>query len=318
MVWLLNILISIKVGLCSCTPEVRRLGTSREHLPHQQPLRLRPQFRVERVGRLPKAINESSGLARRTATSVWTHNDGGGRPTIYGVSLTNPGTLVDSLPLPQLGNIDWEDLAQQDSSQHGDAQHGDARHEDAQQGTARLFVADLGNNGNARRDLAIHIVDPAQNRPPETIRVRYADQTAYPPKGRNFDCEAVFYRRDSLFLLSKNRSGHMVRLYGLPATAKARADDYALMPLDSVYIKSMVTGAALSPGGDGKAGQTLAVLTYGKVLFFDLSAGAATRLSRFAGCLRLPRGQTEAITFLTDNELLISNERGWLYRVVRR
>jgi hypothetical protein len=254
-------------------------------------------------------VNESSGLARRTATSVWTHNDGGGRPTIYGVSLKNPGTLVDSLPLPQLRNVDWEDLAQQDS---------------ARRGAARLFIADLGNNGNSRRDLAIHLVDPSQLVSPETIRVRYAGQTGYPPKGRNFDCEAIFYRLDSLFLLSKNRSGHIVRLYGLPATAmvaaKTHVDNYVLplSVLDSVYIKSMVTGAALSPGRDGKPGATLAILTYGKVLFFDLSGGSATRLNRFTGCLRLPRGQTEAITFLTDNELLISNERGWLYRIIRR
>jgi hypothetical protein len=190
--------------------------------------------------------------------------------------------------------VDWEDLAQQD--------------------TSRLFIADLGNNANARADLVIYSVDPARPASIETIRLRYADQTAFPPKIRNFDCEAIFYRTDSLFLLSKNRSGHMVRLYGLPA----RAGDYVLMPLDSVYIKSMVTGAAISPDHNGEPGKTLAVLTYGKVLFFDLSARRATRLGRPTSCLRLPRGQTEAITFLTPNELLITNEGGRVYRVVRR
>lgn len=295
--WLLNVLIGIKVGFCSCTPEVRRLGVAR----------VRAQYRVERLGTLPPVVNESSGLARRSATSVWTHNDGGGRPTLYGVSLLNPYALLDSLPLPQLMNVDWEDLAQQDTSR---------------QGMARLFIADLGNNANARRDLAIYIVDPSQAVPPQTIRLRYADQKEFPPKKRNFDCEAVFYRNDSLFLLSKNRSGHQVRLYGLPAAAKApakaSAGDYTLAPLDSVFIKSMVTGAALSPDRNGGPGQTLAVLTYGKVLFFDLSGSGATRLNRPTGCLRLPRGQAEAITFLTDSELLITNERGRMYRISRR
>jgi hypothetical protein len=241
-------------------------------------------------------VNESSGLARRTTDgqSVWTHNDGGGRPTLYGVSLAKPGKLLDSLPFPQLQNVDWEDLAQRDSS--------------------RLFIADLGNNANNRPDLVIYSVDPTRATSIETIRLRYADQTTFPPQARNFDCEAIFYRTDSLFLLSKNRSGHMVRLYGLPA----RSGNYALNPLDSVFIKSMVTGAAISPERDGGPGKTLAVLTYGKVLFFDLSDRTATRLNRPTGCLRLPRGQAEAITFLTPNELLITNERGRVYRVVRQ
>ncbi|MEZ0482962.1 hypothetical protein [Fibrella aquatica] len=284
--WLLNVLIGIKVGLCSCTPEVRRLGKHQE-----QPLRLRSQYRVERIGRLPLVVNESSGLARRTATTVWTHNDGGGRATLYGVEPAGPGklgTLLDSIALPQLRNIDWEDLAQQDST--------------------RLFIADLGNNGNARRDLMIHEVGLPQ-KTVSTYTISYADQTAFPPKKRNFDCEAVFYRSDSLFLLSKNRSGHIVRLYGLPA----RPGTHTLMPLDSVFIKSMVTGAAVSPNGN-----KLAVITYGKVLFFDLSNRNSIRLNRFAGCLRLPRGQSEAITFMTDNELIITNERGRVYRVIPR
>lgn len=285
--WLLNVLIGIKVGFCSCTPEVRRLGVAR----------VRSDYRVEQLAnRLPPVVNESSGLARRTPSTVWTHNDGGGRPTLYAVSLagSSSGTLLDSLALPTLQNVDWEDIAQQDSSARG---------------AARLFVADLGNNFNTRRDLAIHIVDPDRAKLPETIRLRYADQTDFPPRKRNFDCEAVFYRSDSLFLLSKNRSGHSVRLYGVPA----RAGNYVLAPLDSVFVKSMVTGAATSP--DGK---TLAVLTYGKVLFFNLADQAATRLNRPTGCLRLPRGQAEGITFLTDTELVISNERGRVYRLLRR
>lgn len=295
--WLINVLIGIKVGFCSCAPEIRRLGEGEKHA-----LRLRSQYRIERLGtkptyRLPPGVNESSGLARRTATSVWTLNDGGGRPTLYGVSLTNPGTLIDSIALPQLRNIDWEDLAQKDSSSHS---------------PARLFIADLGNNSNTRQDLAIHEVK--ERSVVNSFQITYADQNAFPPAKRNFDCEAVFYRTDSLFLLSKNRSGHIVRLYGLPASGSK----HVLAPLDSVFIKSMVTGAALSPDQNGKPGKTLAVLTYGKVLFFDLSGAAGTRLNRFVGCLRLPRGQTEAITFLSDNELLITNERGRMYRVVRR
>ena len=293
MYWIINVLIGIKVGFCSCTPEVRRLGVAR----------VRSQYRIQRVGTLPKVVNESSGLARRYGPSgdpptFWTHNDGGGRPTLYGI--TETGALIDSLPLPGAQNVDWEDLAQQDST--------------------RLFIADVGNNANTRRNMIVYAVN-SQHRATEhtvgsstntrdfVINLSFADQTNFPPKQRNFDCEAVFFKRDSLFLLSKNRSGHQVRLYGMPATAGSRA----LAPLDSVYIKSMVTGAAISPNG-----QTLAVLTYGKILFFDLSGSGPVRLNRPTGCLRVPRVQTEAIVYINDTDLLMTNEQGRIYRILSR
>lgn len=279
--WIINVLIGIKVGFCSCTPEVRRLGVAR----------VRSQYRVARVGTLPNVVNESSGLARRSGSSAtptfWTINDGGGRPTLYGITPT--GTLIDSLPLPGARNIDWEDLAQQDST--------------------RLFIADVGNNANTRRDLRVYEMAVGSGTIPTATTFSFADQTAFPPKARNFDCEAVFYKNDSLFLLSKNRVGYTVRLYGMPATPGNRA----LAPLDSVYIKSMVTGAAISPDG-----QTLAVLTYGKILFFNLGSSGPVRLHQPTGCLRVPRIQTEALVYINNTDLLMTNEQGRIYRLTRR
>ena len=293
--WIINVLIGIKVGFCSCRPEIHRLGA----------VRVRSQYRIEHVGTLPAVVNESSGLIRRNGPpsnppTFWTMNDGGGRPTLYGISLT--GALLDSLPLPGLRNVDWEDLAQQDST--------------------RIFIADVGNNANTRRDQVVYSLatgirqlTSVRNQPlPTATTVSFSDQTTFPPSKRNFDCEAVFYARDSLFLLSKNRSGHMVRLYGMPATPGNRV----LVPLDSIYIKSMVTGAAISPPHTGADGQTLAVLTYGKILFFDLSGSGPLRLRRPTGCLRVPRIQTEALVYINDTDLLMTNEQGRIYRIRRR
>lgn len=278
---LLLFLFSIKVAFCTCHAENKRSGFRSG----------RQQYAVRRVGRLASAVNESSGLVHRPARNTfWTHNDSGGRPVLYEV--TPEGALVDSLPLAGLTNVDWEALAHQDST--------------------TLFIGDIGNNSNTRRDLAIHRLSLASPARSETIRFHYAGQSAFPPpiKDLNFDSEALFFRHDSLFLLSKNRSWprRRVNLYGMPA----RAGQYALVPADSVFIKSMVTDADLSPDG-----QTLAVLTYGKVLLFKVVVGQSA-LRYPQQCLRIPRGQTEGISFVNNTDFVLTNERGRVYLVRRK
>jgi len=90
----------------------------------------------------------------------------------------------------------------------------------------------------------------------------------------------------------------MVKLYSLPDSA----GDYQVYPQDSVYSKSMVTAADISPDG-----RTLALLTYGKVLFFDVSKGINFKKPTY--CLKIGRGQTEAILFVNNDDFIFTNER---------
>ncbi|GAB3911451.1 hypothetical protein GCM10028803_52920 [Larkinella knui] len=274
-------LFSLKVTLCSCHAENKRSGfrSGRTH------------YTVSRVGRLAAVVNESSGLSyRANRNTFWTHNDSGGRPTLYEVA--RDGTLVDSLPLPMLQNRDWEALTNQD--------------------TTALFIGDIGNNANARTDLRIYRIDPKQPNDFQPITFHYARQKSFPAlkDTRNFDSEALFATKDSLFLISKNRSKprRWVNLYGMPA----RAGSYALVPADSVFLKSMVTDAALSPDG-----QTLAVLTYGKIFLFELK-NRQVNFQHPTRCLRIPRGQTEGLAFVNNTDLVMTNERGRMYLIRRK
>ncbi|GAB3320704.1 hypothetical protein GCM10027299_14200 [Larkinella ripae] len=274
-------LFSLKVSLCSCQAENRRSGFRSG----------RSQYTVSRVGRLASVVNESSGLVYRAhRNTFWTHNDSGGRPTLY--ELARDGSLVDSLPLPLLKNRDWEALASQDSTV--------------------LFIGDIGNNANARPQLDIYRIEPKLPNQIQRITFQYARQRSFPaPKNtRNFDSEALFFARDSLFLVSKNRSRprRFVNLYGLPA----QAGHYALAPIDSVFLKSMVTDAALSPDG-----QTLAVLTYGKIFLFEQPQNRIS-LRHPTRCLRIPRGQTEGLTFVNNTDLVMTNEGGGLYLIRKK
>ncbi|MFC5411395.1 SdiA-regulated domain-containing protein [Larkinella bovis] len=274
-------LFSLKVTLCSCHAENKRSGFRSG----------RSQYAVSRVGRLAAVVNESSGLVYRpNRRTFWTHNDSGGRPTLYEVS--GDGSLVDSLALPMLKNQDWEALTSQD--------------------TTVLFIGDIGNNANARRQLSIYRINLHHPNDFQPITFQYARQQTFPASKdtRNFDSEALFFANDSLFLVSKNRSKprRLVSLYGFPA----QTGNHTLEPVDSVFLKSMVTDATLSPDG-----RTLAVLTYGKIFLFEQKSSRIS-FQNPTHCLRIPRGQTEGLTFVNNTDLIMTNESGKMYFIKKR
>ena len=59
----------------------------------------------------------------------------------------------------------------------------------------------MGNNGNARRDLAVYVVkepNPEANLQAHSLKripVAYPDQKAFPDEQWHYDCEAVFVFR---------------------------------------------------------------------------------------------------------------------------
>ena len=262
---------TLRVALCDCHTERKKEGFSRG----------KSLYKMEKTGTLPSAVNETSGLALGSKTgNFWTLNDSGNPAELYEIDAV--GNLISQLKLPKLNNSDWEDLAQDTKG--------------------NLFIADVGNNSNQRKDLTIYKVNPKTPDNFETIRLSYADQTAFPPlpDRRNFDCEATVWHQNKLYLFSKNRSktNRYVKLYSIPDSEGT----YVATSSDSVYSKAMVTAADISP--DGK---TLALLTYGKVLLFDIEEDLNFNKPRH--CIKTGKGQTEAIVFVNNTDFVITNER---------
>ncbi len=249
-------------------------------------------YRTYRLPCLPPEVNESSGLAPQQPgiglRTFLTHNDSGGRSTLFAVDSLGRLRGTYDLPVP---NRDWEDLAHDP--------------------TGHIYVGDFGNNANQRRDLAIYRLRLTDGPPyvVDTIRFRYPDQTDFPPPRQraNFDCEAFCWAHDSLYLFSKNRGEGPVVMYGLPAAPGT----YVATRLDSLPLRGMVTGADISPDG-----RKLVLLTYGRLYFFQLHDGRV-RLDRPLRTKALGRtGQAEAVMFFNQTDVLVSNEAGRLFGVV--
>lgn len=280
------------------------------------------QHPVERIGKLVHPpIRECSGIARSTRYEGvwWVHNDSGDEPRIFAVDAkgqaimpawrknqfyvnqANPEARKEPWPGMRIGlavNIDWEDI-----TLHGN----------------KLYIADTGNNGNARRDLGIYVLSEPNPRATEVTRamthlpVAYPDQEQFPAKVYEFDCESIFFIDGKLHLLTKHRRGQNFRaitggtkLYRLNTQFTDKTNTLEL--LDQYPIDGAPTAAEISPDAN-----ELAVLTNRGVWFFHrpdkgdrwLTDGRPS-VNRFKN---VNVKQAEAICWDSPTQLRITNEQ---------
>jgi hypothetical protein len=221
----------------------------------------------------------------------YAHGGGDGRKAWAGTDITGAEL------------VDWESLARIDD---------------------RLYLADTGNNGNARRDLGLWELEEPD---PETsasaaairyLRVHYPEQEQFPGRIREWDCEAVFADDGILYLITKHRERDGMtlapgaRLYRFDPAAAGESSS----PLEQIGRHDRVlaaTGADLSPDG-----ALLAVLTYSALWLFPRPAQGDDWFSGTPFIRTLPvlrTRQAEAVTWDGNEALLIANEPGGVFRV---
>jgi len=246
-------------------------------------------FNITWIGKIRfKSLNESSGLSYWKEDLFFTHND----DTDSSLYLINAhGKLIHKWLIP-FKNRDWEDVCQNDEDE--------------------LFIGDFGNNFNSSKNLKIYIFNLVKNKTVGIIRFRYGDQSAYPPimpEAMNFDCEAMVYQNDSLYLFTKNKHERSTNMYVIPA----KPGDYSVMKKKEIPLLGMVTSASLRP--DGKE---LALLTYGKLYFFTLKNGLQS-ISNPDFCLAWSKfRQSESLSYWGCDSLLAGNEQRDLYLITRK
>jgi len=245
------------------------------------------------ITKLPKKLKENSGMVVGKDSTVWLVNDGGNEDKIY--QINNNGKILKELEVKNAKNKDWEDMAR---DQDGN-----------------VYIADTGNNANKRKDLVIYkIPNPGKEKgdkiEAERIEFSFPEQKKFPPKQKNllYDTEAIFYAKDSLYLITKNRShpfnGNAL-IYRIPAKKGNYKATYLgeFIPCTD-FSTCKITSADISP--DGK---TIALLGYGKLwLFtnFNLSNFFEGELKSIDLGIRT---QLESVSFLNNKTLLLSDEQ---------
>ncbi|MES2731387.1 MAG: WD40 repeat domain-containing protein [Bacteroidota bacterium] len=244
--------------------------------------------------KLDDEVQETSGLVFANGR-LWTHNDSGGKPALYAVDSSN-GKILQTVVLDGATNVDWEDMTR--SSTH-------------------LYVGDMGNNTGNRKNLRIYrfplqLLDSTKDTIhviSETISFSYADQTDFTPREEhNFDCEALIYSQDHLYLFTKNRQDNRCNIYMLPAVTGT----YQAEKQTSFHSRGLVTGASISATGKEivLVGYTKSLSVFAWILSgytgnqFLSADRKLFRLGDFSGA-----GQMEAVSYIDNNTLFFSSEK---------
>jgi hypothetical protein len=276
---------------------------------------------LEEVGSVPEELRESSGVVvSRTQPGVlWSHNDSGDGPNLYAIDIS--GKLLAQFRVANAMARDWEDISSGPCPAGGETK-------EPPQPSACLYVADIGDNNQVRREVTIYIVaEPkvpgSDASPPVTARsfnFRYAEGPT--------DAEAIAVRPNGeITIVSKGRNGKIdffiisadtvrrVLASGETITARYNGNT-GILPDDRTG--RLATAAAASPDG-----MTLAVRTYYDVYFFGLvnerGENRWRNLNRPCS-LGDAEPQGEAIDYLDADTLLLTSERargrpGGIHRV---
>ena len=209
-----------------------------------------------------------------------------------------PGYTIDNA-----WQYDWEDIAMAEGV---------------------LYLADVGNNENSRRDMGVYVVsepDPVytfKTRAQKFLPIRFPDQIEFPAKRWHFDCEAVFTSNGKLYFLTKHRQPGKA-LGWEPGTKLYRLDTEFTDEVNVLNLIDQHPGVFLATGADvSPDGQNLAVVTYAQLWIFTRPQEGDQWLQSPSRMLLLNRAQVkqnEAVAWEDNDTLLLTNENREIFRI---
>lgn len=233
---------------------------------------------------LSKKIDETSGLEIVDGQFI-THNDSGGDPKLY--YLDKNGKIVKERKIEGVRNHDWEDLTKDDQF---------------------IYVADMGNNYDTRKNLSIIKIpiDANNNLKTDIIEFDYPEQIDFRFKQLSqFDAEALISIDDFLVIFTKNRKTKKTDIYTLPKLAGS----YNAKKIGSLDTNSIITG------GDYDQKNELLILTSTisfdeyyilKIEDFSLKNKKDYKIEMYE--IPIGKTQVEAVKIIDSNTFWITSE----------
>lgn len=209
-----------------------------------------------RLAPLPTELKECSALLKYK-NSFLSVNDSDNEPFIF--VFNQKGEITHKCFIKNVVNYDWEAISYD--------------------GKEYLYIGDIGNNTNKRKDLTIYKVKMNDVLEKDTINnatkilFSYPEQMAFPPDTtqRYYDGEAFIVKNDSILIFTKNRTktyDGISKIYSLPTTSgqyKAHLEgEIHLAPTN--WLENSITDASLFEG-------KLYLLTYSKIFVFTNENG---------------------------------------------
>jgi hypothetical protein len=260
--------------------------------------------RPETLARLEdKTLDESSGLvaSQMNPGVVWTHNDSG-PPLVYAFDLGGRSRGVWEVAGARLD--DWEDMARGPGPG----------------GNSYLYVADIGDNRLARREVVVYRFPepaageatarsdrkrPLRTEPAEAIRLRYPDGP------HDAETLLVHPRTGDLYILTKIalRPAGVYKLAAPPGAAGTSTLERIGEFLPPTLAGGLVTGGDIAPDG-----RSLVLCDYANG--YELRApgdGAAFDAVWRQGPTKFSlgeRGQGEAVAYTPDGAAVLATSEG--------
>lgn len=237
---------------------------------------------------LEEKLSEISGLEQLNASTLVAINDGGNKAELYLFDLK--GNPIKTVSVSNATNGDWEDLAK-------DNQY--------------LYIGDIGNNKNNRKDLCVYkvkITDVLNKTDVEAEKISfsYYDQKDFPPTKQflNFDAEGMIVYRNAIFIFSKNRTepfNGVCTVYSIPTipgkyTAKYQSD---FIVGDEGWWKDAITAVDIFE-------EEVYILTYNRI--FKLNIANLEVKPSFEYVFDRTT-QKEAIVVVDKNTIMIADEK---------
>lgn len=233
---------------------------------------------------LSKILDETSGLEMIDNTLV-TINDSGNEPILY--FMNQKGKIVSKRKVSGFKNTDWEDITKDEEF---------------------IYVADMGNNYDTRRDLSIIKIPINENSKQNIaeIKFNYPEQVDFKFNRKSrFDAEALITLGNSLIIFTKNRASKTTDIYKLPKTPGT----FRAKKIGSLNTQSIVTGADFDPKT-----QTLALTStidfnnYYVLIVenFSINKSENTNIDMFE--IPIGKCQVESIKFIDSKTFWISSE----------